>query len=232
MASNFPPPGGRRPFFRSRRNDPFANIRRNQRIRAPQIRVIGPDGKQLGIMTPDKALQIAQPLGLDLVEVAAQATPPVCRIMDFGKYMYEESKKTKAKTSSSKIKEIEFSVRIEQNDFLTKLRHAEEFLDKGNKVKLRLKFRGREMAHTDIGFDVIRRAIAELSQMGTPDSEAKLTGRNIIVMVSPLPANKRKLKFHEPSPQPAHTGSDPEQNHPEEKRPEAKQPGAKAGSEA
>ncbi|HUJ42520.1 MAG TPA: translation initiation factor IF-3 [Opitutaceae bacterium] len=191
-------PSGGRPGYPPRRNtDPFANIRRNHRIKAEQIRVISPEGKQLGVLATGKALQLAQQFDLDLVEVAPNVTPPVCRIMDFGKYMYEESKKhSHAKTTASKIKEIEFSVRIEHNDFLTKLRHAEEFLDHGNKVKLRLKFRGREMARTEMGFEVINRALAELATMGHPDGPPRLTGRNIYVMLTPLPTNKRKLKFH------------------------------------
>ncbi|MGH7997402.1 MAG: translation initiation factor IF-3, partial [Opitutaceae bacterium] len=119
-----------------------------------------------------------------------------CRIMDFGKYVYEEQKKhSHAKTTASKIKEIEFTARIAQNDFVTKLRHAEGFLAHGNKVKLRLKFRGREMAHTEIGFEVIKRGVAELAGMGHPDAEAKLIGRNINVMLTPLPVNKRKPKL-------------------------------------
>ena len=203
--ANAPSPGGR-PGYPPRRNtDPFANIRRNHRIKADQIRVISPEGKQLGVLPTGKALQLAQQFELDLVEVAPNVTPPVCRIMDFGKYMYEESKKhSHVKTTASKIKEIEFSVRIEQNDFVTKLRHAEEFLDHGNKVKLRLKFRGREMARTEMGFDVINKAITELVGMGHPDGSPKLTGRNIYVMLTPLPVNKRKLKFHvrEPGTQP------------------------------
>jgi translation initiation factor IF-3 len=191
-------PSGGRPGYPPRRNtDPFANIRRNHRIKAEQIRVISPEGKQLGVLTTGKALQLAQQFDLDLVEVAPNVTPPVCRIMDFGKYMYEESKKhSHVRTTASKIKEIEFSVRIEHNDFLTKLRHAEEFLDHGNKVKLRLKFRGREMARTEMGFEVINRALTELAGMGHPDGAPKLTGRNIYVMLTALPVNKRKLKFH------------------------------------
>ena len=199
-------PSGGRPGYPPRRNtDPFANIRRNHRIKAEQIRVISPEGKQLGVLATGKALQLAQQFDLDLVEVAPNVTPPVCRIMDFGKYMYEESKKhSHARTTASKIKEIEFSVRIEHNDFLTKLRHAEEFLDHGNKVKLRLKFRGREMARTEMGFEVINRALTELATMGHPDGSPKLTGRNIYVMLTPLPTNKRKLKFHpKESPVPA-----------------------------
>lgn len=144
-----------------------------------------------------QALKLAQQFNLDLVEVAATAQPPVCRIMDFGKYMYEESKKHHhSKPAAGKIKEIEFTVRIEAHDFQTKVRHAEEFLDHGNKVKLRLKFRGREMAHTEMGFEVMKKAIEELTGMGHPDSEPKLNGKQLNVMISPHPANKRKPKYH------------------------------------
>src|ERR1017187_7161554 len=188
--------GNRSNHYQRRSYDPFASIRRNHRIKVPQVRLISPEGKQLGIIDTPKAVNLALEVGLDLVEVAPNATPPVCRIMDFGKYVYEESKKTShSKSTASKIKEIEFSARIEQNDFFTKLRHAEEFLDHGNKVKLRLKFRGREMAHTEIGFDVMKRAVNELTGMGHPDADPKLIGRNIHVMLTPLPTNKRKRKF-------------------------------------
>ena len=193
-------PGGNRSNgqFQRRNNDPFASIRRNHRIKVPQVRVISPEGKQLGILDTPKAVNLALENGLDLVEVAPNATPvPVCRIMDFGKYVYEEQKKhSHSKSTASKIKEIEFTARIAQNDFRTKLRHAEEFLDHGNKVKLRLKFRGREMAHTELGFEVMKRAVVELAGMGHPDAEPKLIGRNIHVMLMPLPANKRKAKYH------------------------------------
>ncbi|MDD3179780.1 MAG: translation initiation factor IF-3 [Opitutaceae bacterium] len=192
------PAGGARPRdFRRRNTDPFANIRRNHRIKSPQIRVISPEGTQLGVMDTAHALRLAQQFNLDLVEVAPTAQPPVCRIMDFGKYVYEEQKKhAHSKPAAGKIKEIEFTVRIEQNDFLTKVRHAEGFLDNGNKVKLRLKFRGREMAHTEMGFEVIKRALGELSNMGHPDSEPRLAGRQLMVMLTPLPVNKRKPKHH------------------------------------
>ena len=190
-------PSSRPPRDFRRNNDPFAAIRRNHRIKSPQIRVISPEGTQLGILDTAKALQLAVQFNLDLVEVAPNAVPPVCRIMDFGKYVYEEQKKTAhSKPAAGKIKEIEFTVRIEHHDFITKVRHAEEFLDHGNKVKLRLKFRGREMAHTEMGFDTMKKALAELETMGHPDSPAKLTGKQINVMLSPLPANKRKPKFH------------------------------------
>src|SRR5471030_765551 len=194
-------PGGNRPSgqYQRRNNDPFANIRRNHRIKVPQVRVISPEGKQLGIMDTPKAVNLALENGLDLVEFAPNAVPPVCKIVDFGKWVYEEQKKhSHAKTTASKIKEIEFTARIETHDFETKLRHAEGFLNHGNKVKLRLKFRGREMAHVEIGFDVMKRAVAGLVGMGHPDADPKLIGRNIHVMLTPLPVNKRKPKFHVP----------------------------------
>src|ERR1700733_13603149 len=131
MATSFPTPsGGSRLGHSPRRNvDPFASIRRNHRIKVPQVRVISPEGKQLGILDTPKAVNLALEVGLDLVEVAPNATPPVCRIMDFGKYVYEEQKKhTNVKATASKIKEIEFSARIAENDFFTKMRHGEEFL--------------------------------------------------------------------------------------------------------
>jgi translation initiation factor IF-3 len=199
MALSAPSGGGaRRPgqFQQRRNNDPFAHIKRNARIKVPEIRVISPEGKQLGIMATERALALAQQFNLDLVEMAATAMPPVCRIMDFGKYVYEESKKTShVKSTASKIKEVEFTPRIAENDFITKIRHAEEFLDHGAKVKLRLKFRGREMAHTEIGFELMKRALAELSGMANPDSDARLMGKQINVMLTPFPANKRKRKY-------------------------------------
>ena len=205
--------GARTPYNRDNRrnNDPFAAIRRNMRIKSPQVRVISPEGRQLGIMDTPKAIALALQFNLDLVEVAAAATPPVCRIMDFGKYVYEEQKKTShVKSTASKIKEIEFTVRIEAHDFETKLRHAEEFLGHGNKVKLRLKFRGREMAHPEIGFAMMKKALGELETMGHPDADPKLNGKQINVMLTPLPPNKRKPKFHVPEPQaPGHEAAPP-----------------------
>lgn len=190
--------GPHRPYYnRGRNNDPYAHIRRNLRIRAPQVRVIDPEGKQLGVMSSEQAYKLAQQIGLDLVEVAPNATPPVCRILDFGKYIYEENKKTKSsKGGAARIKEIELTARIDPHDLQTKLRRGELFLHEGNKVKLRLKFRGREMAHTEIGFEVMKRALDDLSSVGHADSSPKLAGRNIMVMVSPLPANKRKLRLN------------------------------------
>lgn len=193
--------GGKRPSGNKRRYNQPRGPRKNERIRVPEIRVIGPDGSQIGVMDTRDALKLAKDNGLDLIEISPTARPPVCRILDYGKYMYEQSKKekeTKAKTSSSasKLKEVKFRVRIEEHDYMTKLRRGEEFLDDGSKLKMTLMFRGREMEHKELGFDVIKRAVADLAHVATPDAPAKLVGRNITLTMSPLPANKRKLKYN------------------------------------
>ena len=186
---------------RSRRNY-VPRVRKNDRIRAREIRVIGPDSKQIGVMTPAEALAIAKKAGLDLVEISPSARPPVCRILDFGKYQYELAKKEKEskqkKTSSGKVKEVKFRVRIETHDFMFKVKHAEEFLGKGNKVKLTLQFRGREMEHKDLGFETVNRAVKELEHIGHRDSEPRLSGRMISTMLSPLPEKDRVYKFNHP----------------------------------
>jgi len=146
------------------------------------------------------ALRKAMELGLDLVEVAANAQPPVCRIVDFGKFKYELSKHDKEKKSNaaSKMKEIKFRVNIGAHDYETKLRHAEEFLDKGNKVRMLLQFRGREMAHQELGMGLMGKIRKALETMGHPESEPKLVGRNIFMTVVPLPPGKRKRHFFGP----------------------------------
>ncbi len=172
-------------------------IRKNDKIRAREVRVIGPDGEMLGVMPPEEALKIAKSHYLDLVEVAANAQPPVCRILEFGKYKYELSKNKKNKEKSAKrIKEAKFRPRIEAHDYLTKLRRSEKFLHQGNKLKITLMFRGREMEHVDIGMEVVRKAISDLSGVGRPDDEPKLNGRFIIVSLSPLPQTRRVLKYN------------------------------------
>ncbi|MFZ9932620.1 MAG: translation initiation factor IF-3 [Chthoniobacterales bacterium] len=172
-------------------------IRVNHRIRAREVRVInGATGEQLGVLKLQDALRKAEEAGLDLVEVAPNAVPPVCRIVDFGKYRYELAKQEKEKKSnSSRVKEVKFRVNIDSHDYLTKLRHAEEFLDKGNKLKVQLQFRGRQMAHQELGMAVVLRVKEDLATMGHVDMEPKLVGRAINMVMSPLPANKRKRKF-------------------------------------
>jgi translation initiation factor IF-3 len=177
------------------------SIRINQRIRAKEVRVVlASTGEQLGVMKIQDALRKAMELGLDLVEVSANAVPPVCRIVDFGKFKYELSKHEKEKKSNaaSKMKEIKFRVNIGTHDYETKLRHAEEFLDKGNKVRMLLQFRGREMAHQELGMGIMAKIRKNLETMGHPEAEPKLIGRNIFMTLVPLPAGKRKRHFFGP----------------------------------
>ena len=172
-------------------------IRKNDRIRAREVRVIGPDGEMLGVMPPEKALKIAKSHLLDLVEVASSANPPVCRILEFGKYKYELSKNKRNKEKTAKrIKEAKFRPRIEEHDYLTKVRRSEKFLHQGNKLKITLMFRGREMEHIDLGMDLVRRAIKDLEGVGKPDDQPKRNGRFIMVNLSPLPQNQRVLRFN------------------------------------
>ncbi len=158
--------------------------------------IIGSTGQQLGILKVEEAIRRAKSYGLDLIEVAPTANPPVCRIADFGKFKYELTKKEKEnKHSASKIKEIKFRVKIGAHDYETKLRHAEEFLDKGNKLKIQLQFRGRENAHKDLGMVMMDKIKKDLETMAQVDMPAKLVGRAIGMTMSPLPANKRKRRF-------------------------------------
>jgi translation initiation factor IF-3 len=142
------------------------------------------------------ALKRAQSMDLDLVEVAPTANPPVCKIVDFGKVRYDISKQVKDRRSAgTKLKEIKFRVNIDDHDYLTKIRHAEEFLDKGNKVRVQLQFRGREMAHQEFGMQLMHKVRDDLTSMAQVEMEPKITGRNVTMTLSPLPANKRKRRF-------------------------------------
>jgi translation initiation factor IF-3 len=147
-----------------------------------------------------EAMTEARKRGFDLVEVNPTANPPVCKILDYGKYLYNLSKKekdTKKNSTATRLKELNFHMNIDEHDYGVKMRHAEEFMWKGMKVKLQLKFRGREMMHQDIGMNLIRRMRADLSQIGVADTEPKLIGKSINLMLSPLPVRKRVRKFSE-----------------------------------
>ncbi len=158
--------------------------------------ILAATNEQLGVLRLDEAIRRARSIGMDLVEIAPNAQPPVCRIVDFGKFRYDLAKQEKEKKHVvGKVKEIKFRVNIDEHDYLTKVRHAEDFLDKGNKVKVHLQFRGREMAHQDLGLLVVKRVKEDLSGMAHVDMEPKLVGRAIGMTLSPLPANKRHRKF-------------------------------------
>jgi len=172
-------------------------VRVNGKIRAREVRVIDANDKNLGVLSLNDALALARQQGVDLVEISPTATPPVCRIVDFGKFRYERAKKdkdSKKHQHASTVKEVQLSPRIDPHDLGIKVSHAIDFLCGDMKVKVALKFRGREMAHTEFGFQVIRKFLDEIAPYGHPDFEPKLIGRGINVMVSPLPRNKRAKK--------------------------------------
>jgi translation initiation factor IF-3 len=169
-------------------------VRVNGKIRAREVRVIGIDGKQMGVLSLIEALNLARASGVDLVEIAATATPPVCRVVDYGKYRYEQAKKEKESKKhqhASTVKEVQLSPRIDPHDLGVKTDHAIDFLCEDMKVKVTLKFRGREMQHTEIGFQVIKKFLENIAPYGHPDFQPKLIGKGINVMISPLPRNKR-----------------------------------------
>ena len=183
-----------RPFPSRNYSSNNTYVRVNGKIRAREVRVIGDEGQQLGVLSLSDALNLARSKGVDLVEVAPNATPPVCRIVDYGKYRYEQSKKDKESKKhqhANKVKEIQLSPNIDPHDFSTKLQHAIDFLCEDMKVKVTLRFRGREMAHQEFGFGQVQRFIKDLEPYAHPDFPPKLIGRGINVMLSPLPRNKR-----------------------------------------
>jgi translation initiation factor IF-3 len=169
----------------------------NDKIRAPKVRVVYGEGQQLGVMSTREAVEKAKSVGLDLVEIAANADPPVCRIVDYGKYKYEQSKlkKTSKSKGPTKMKEVKFRVRTEEHDYNIKCARIEKFLDEGNKVRIQLQFRGRENAHKEIGFEVMEKVKVDLKGMSHVDMEPKLAGRAIGMILSPLPPEKRKRHF-------------------------------------
>ena len=169
----------------------------NDRIRAPKVRVVMADGQQLGVMGSREALAKAQSLGLDLVEIAGQVDPPVCKIIDYGKFKYEQAKLKKQKSkSATRMKEVKFRVGTGQHDYNIKLGRAEGFLDTNHKCRFVLQFKGRENAHKELGFVVLNRIIDDLKTMAQVDQPPRLNGRAVAMILSPLPAHQRKRKFH------------------------------------
>ena len=183
-----------RPFPSRNFSSSGSFVRVNGKIRAREVRVIGVDNKQVGILSLGDALNMARANGVDLVEIAPTATPPVCRLVDYGKFRYEQAKKDKESKKhqhASTVKEVQLSPRIDPHDLGVKISHAIEFLCEDMKVKVTLKFRGREMAHTEFGFQVVQKFLSDIAPYGHPDFDPKLIGKGINVMISPLPRNKR-----------------------------------------
>ncbi|MBE6961446.1 MAG: translation initiation factor IF-3 [Ruminococcaceae bacterium] len=160
----------------------------NEEIRDKEIRLIGDDGEQLGIMSADAALAIADEKGLDLVKISPQATPPVCKLMNYGKFRFEQGKREKEAKKNQhvvEIKEIRMSPGIDIGDFNTKLKNAQKFIADGNRVKVSVRFRGREMAHTDIGKELLERFADQCAETANLDKGAKLEGRMMSIFLSP-----------------------------------------------
>jgi len=163
----------------------------NEQIRDNEVRVIGEDGAQLGVMSAQEALTLAEERGFDLVKIAPTATPPVCRIMDYGKYRFEQAKKEKEARKNQRLvetKEIRLSLNIDVADFNTKAKHAMRFLQDGNKVKVSIRFRGREMGHPEIGLDTMNRFAETCSELGAVEKPAKMEGRNMLMFLAPKSA--------------------------------------------
>jgi translation initiation factor IF-3 len=162
--------------------------RRNHEIRVPRVRVIGADGEQVGILERDEALAMAEDAGLDLVEIQPTAEPPVCRIMDFGKFKFEQQKKAAAQRKKSKqieIKELKFRPTTDVGDYNIKLRNMVRFLEEGDKVKVNIRFRGREMSHQELGIELARRIQNDIAETGVVDQFPRMEGRQMTMMISP-----------------------------------------------
>ncbi len=160
----------------------------NNFIRVPEIRCIDENGEQIGVVNTRDALKRAQDLGLDLVEVSPTARPPVCRIMDYGKYKYEKDKKerlAKKHQTHTKLKEVKFHANVGDHDYETKLRQANDFLQEGHRIKFSLYFRGRENAHHDIGFTLFERVAGDISEHGVVEQQARMMGRSLIMLAVP-----------------------------------------------
>ncbi|MGV6848151.1 MAG: translation initiation factor IF-3 [Marinibacterium sp.] len=162
----------------------------NDKIRAPEIRLIGPEGQNVGVVSPTKALQLAEQVGLDLVEISPNATPPVCKIMDFGKFKYETQKReaeARKKQKIIEVKEVKFRPNTDTHDYDVKMRNVFKFLENGDKVKVTLRFRGREMAHQNLGRELLERVAEDVKDLGKIENMPKMEGRQMIMMIGPLP---------------------------------------------
>lgn len=197
------------PFFR--RCIKIANLAHqiNEEITDREVRLIGSEGEQLGIMSAAQALQVAIEHDLDLVKIAPGSNPPVCRVMDYGKYRFEQTKKEKEAKKNQRIieiKEIRMSPGIDTNDFNTKLKNAQKFLADGDRVKVSVRFRGREMAHTEIGDTLLRDFADKCAELSNLDKAPKLEGRNMSIFLSPKPSTPPKKPAKPKAPKPADDG--------------------------
>jgi translation initiation factor IF-3 len=162
----------------------------NDRIRAPEIRLIGAEGENVGVVHPAKAMQMARDAELDLVEISPNANPPVCKIMDYGKFKYEQQKReseARKKQTTIQVKEVKFRPNTDTHDYEVKMRNVVKFLEKGDKVKVTLRFRGREMAHQNLGRELLERVAEDTKEIGKVENFPKMEGRQMIMLIGPLP---------------------------------------------
>lgn len=179
-------------FVKPDKPDFSGRPRVNEKIRAPKVRVIGPDGKQLGIMSPAEALEKAYEFRLDLVEIAPNENPPVCKITDYGKYLYElkkRDKETRKKQRSMQLKEIRLTARTSEHDYQIKLKKVRELLDEGYRVKVNVFFKGREITHIDKGDELLKKVMEDTKDIGKVEIEPKLEGRTLSLQL--IPAHKK-----------------------------------------
>jgi translation initiation factor IF-3 len=174
-------------------------IRINERIRVPRVKLVDDTGKQLGVVSRAEALHLARSKSLDLVEVAPYERPPVCKIMDYGKYRYQEKQKQKQKKQKTiKVKELKLGLKIHEHDYLTKLKFAREFLENGNRLKIRIFFRGREIVHRDKGKEILGKMVNDLSDISKVELPPKMEGRQMVIQLLPVKGVKNvKIKDQE-----------------------------------
>ncbi|WP_306151147.1 translation initiation factor IF-3 [Roseovarius sp. MMSF_3281] len=161
----------------------------NEKIRAAEIRLIGADGDNVGVVSPERAMDMAEAAGLDLVEISPNANPPVCKIMDYGKYKYEQQKReseARKKQKVIEVKEVKFRPNTDTHDYDVKMRNVLKFLEKGDKVKVTLRFRGREMAHQDLGRELLNRVAEDVKEVGKVENMPKMEGRQMIMIIGPV----------------------------------------------
>ncbi len=161
----------------------------NERIRESEIRLIGPDGENVGVTTPEEGMRLAAEAGLDLVEISPNARPPVCKVMDYGKFKYEQQKReseARKKQKTIEVKEVKFRPNTDTHDYNVKLRNVVRFLENGDKVKVTMRFRGREMAHQNLGLELLRRVAADVEEIGKVENMPRLEGRQMVMMIGPV----------------------------------------------
>jgi translation initiation factor IF-3 len=192
-------------FWRNRKIATDKEVRINGRINAPKVRLISSDGQQIGIVPVSDALRRAEDAGLDLVEISPNAAPPVCRIMDFGKYQYEESKRkhaAKRKQKQIQVKEVKFRPGTDIGDYQTKLRNLIRFLSEGNKAKITLRFRGRELTHQELGVEMLKRLENDLKDHGLVEQHPRMEGKQMVMVLNPKPgagkSTKSEKSMHKP----------------------------------